>query len=135
MSGTAPPPAGGQDQSMDDILASIRRILNEDEAVVEAAEGAQANAPEAPDAEEPEAAPPAGAGAGVEPEAAPLAGVGPRHLTGLTLAAVRTKATAMCTALGIPASHVLLIRSTDDTGVRDTLAAVAVLSRALRRFP
>ena len=32
MSGTAPPPAGGQDQSMDDILASIRRILNEDEA-------------------------------------------------------------------------------------------------------
>ena len=46
MSGTAPSPAGGQDQSMDDILASIRRILNEDEAA----------AP--PAAEEPEAAAP-----------------------------------------------------------------------------
>ena len=72
MSGTAPPPAGGQDQSMDDILASIRRILNEDEAVAEAAEGAQANAPEAPDAEEdaeePEALPPPRAAA---PEFAP----------------------------------------------------------------
>ena len=68
MSGTAPPPAGGQDQSMDDILASIRRILNEDEAVAEATEAAQAAAPEAPDAEEPEAAPPPGAAA---PEFAP----------------------------------------------------------------
>ena len=68
MSGTAPPPAGGQDQSMDDILASIRRILNEDEAVAEATEAAQAAAPEAPDAVEPEAAPPPGAAA---PEFAP----------------------------------------------------------------
>ena len=46
MSGTAPSPAGGQDQSMDDILASIRRILNEDEAV----------APQAADEAEPAAA-------------------------------------------------------------------------------
>jgi uncharacterized protein len=68
MSGTAPPPAGGQDQSMDDILASIRRILNEDEAVAEATEGAQAAAPDAPDAEEPEASPPPRAPA---PEFAP----------------------------------------------------------------
>ena len=41
MSGTAPPPAGGQDQSMDDILASIRRILNEDEAAAEAGDVAE----------------------------------------------------------------------------------------------
>jgi cell pole-organizing protein PopZ len=53
---------------MDDILASIRRILNEDEAVAEATEAAQAAAPEAPDAEEPEAAPPPRAAA---PEFAP----------------------------------------------------------------
>jgi cell pole-organizing protein PopZ len=58
MSGTAPPPAGGQDQSMDDILASIRRILNEDEASAQAAEVAEAAQPEAPAAEEPEAPPP-----------------------------------------------------------------------------
>jgi len=31
-SGTPPPEAGGSDPSMEDILASIRRILNEDEA-------------------------------------------------------------------------------------------------------
>jgi len=58
MSGTAPPPAGGQDQSMDDILASIRRILNEDEASAQAVEVAEAAQPEAPSAEEPEAPPP-----------------------------------------------------------------------------
>jgi cell pole-organizing protein PopZ len=58
MSGTAPPPAGGQDQSMDDILASIRRILNEDEAAAQAAEAVEPTAPEAPTAEEPEPAPP-----------------------------------------------------------------------------
>jgi cell pole-organizing protein PopZ len=72
MSGTAPPPAGGQDQSMDDILASIRRILNEDEAVAQPPEGVAATAPEAPDAEEdaeePEALPPPRAAA---PEFAP----------------------------------------------------------------
>ena len=68
MSGTAPPPAGGQDQSMDDILASIRRILNEDEAAAEATEGAEATTPEAPVAEEPEASPPPRAPA---PEFAP----------------------------------------------------------------
>ena len=68
MSGTAPPPAGGQDQSMDDILASIRRILNEDEAAAEATEGAEATTPEAPVAEEPEALPPPRAPA---PEFAP----------------------------------------------------------------
>lgn len=60
MSGTAPPPAGGQDQSMDDILASIRRILNEDETaaaeVVEAAE-AKSAAPEAPLPADPPATP------------------------------------------------------------------------------
>lgn len=59
MSGTAPPPAGGQDQSMDDILASIRRILNEDEAAAQAAEVAEPTEPAAPVAEEPApAAPP-----------------------------------------------------------------------------
>ena len=58
MSGTAPPPAGGQDQSMDDILASIRRILNEDEAAAQATEVAEDTKPEAPSAEEPEASPP-----------------------------------------------------------------------------
>lgn len=58
MSGTAPPPAGGQDQSMDDILASIRRILNEDEAAAQTAEAAEPSAPEAPAAEVPEAPPP-----------------------------------------------------------------------------
>ena len=68
MSGTAPPPAGGQDQSMDDILASIRRILNEDEAAAEAAEVAEVAQPEAPTAEEPEAPPPPRAPA---PEFAP----------------------------------------------------------------
>jgi cell pole-organizing protein PopZ len=55
MSGTAPPPAGGQDQSMDDILASIRRILNEDEAAAQAGGGAEATTPEALAAEVPEA--------------------------------------------------------------------------------
>ncbi|MCA3349375.1 MAG: DUF2497 domain-containing protein [Roseomonas sp.] len=54
MSGTAPPPAGGQDQSMDDILASIRRILNEDEAAAQTAEGADPSNPEAAGAEAPE---------------------------------------------------------------------------------
>lgn len=51
MSATAPTPTGGQDQSMDDILASIRRILNEDEAAAaEATEDPQtaASAPEVP---------------------------------------------------------------------------------------
>ena len=68
MSGTAPPPAGGQDQSMDDILASIRRILNEDEAAAQAAEVAEVAQPETPTAEEPEAPPPPRAPA---PEFAP----------------------------------------------------------------
>jgi len=68
MSGTAPPPAGGQDQSMDDILASIRRILNEDEAAAQATEVAEASTPEAAAAEEPEAPPPPRAPA---PEFAP----------------------------------------------------------------
>ncbi len=68
MSGTAPPPAGGQDQSMDDILASIRRILNEDEAAAEAAVAADPAEPEAPVAEEPEYSPPPRA---PEPEFAP----------------------------------------------------------------
>ncbi|MFM7418050.1 MAG: DUF2497 domain-containing protein [Alphaproteobacteria bacterium] len=54
MSGTAPPPAGGQDQSMDDILASIRRILNEDEASAQTAEAADPSTPEAAGAEAPE---------------------------------------------------------------------------------
>lgn len=58
MSGNAPPPAGGQDQSMDDILASIRRILNEDEAAAQAPEAAESAAPMAPTTEEPEPAPP-----------------------------------------------------------------------------
>lgn len=58
MSATAPPPAGGQDQSMDDILASIRRILNEDEAAAQTAEAAEPSTPEAPTAEAPEAPPP-----------------------------------------------------------------------------
>ena len=62
MSGTAPPPAGGQDQSMDDILASIRRILNEDEAAAEAADLAPPAQPEAEPEPEPDpeafAAPP-----------------------------------------------------------------------------
>jgi uncharacterized protein len=61
MSGTAPPPAGGQDQSMDDILASIRRILNEDEAAAEAADVADPVKPEPAEAEpepEPEAVAP-----------------------------------------------------------------------------
>ena len=68
MSGIAPPPAGGQDQSMDDILASIRRILNEDEAAAEATESAEATPPAVPVAEEPEASPPPRAPA---PEFAP----------------------------------------------------------------
>jgi cell pole-organizing protein PopZ len=51
MSGTAPPPAGGQDQSMDDILASIRRILNEDEASAQTAEATDPSTPEAATAE------------------------------------------------------------------------------------
>lgn len=55
MSGTAPPPAGGQDQSMDDILASIRRILNEDEAAAEAADVAPPAQPEPEPEPEPEA--------------------------------------------------------------------------------
>jgi len=55
MSGTAPPPAGEQDQSMDDILASIRRILNEDEASALAADAMEAKAPE-PSALQPPAA-------------------------------------------------------------------------------
>lgn len=58
MSGTAPPPAGGQDQSMDDILASIRRILNEDEAAAQATEATEPAATEAPIATASEAAPP-----------------------------------------------------------------------------
>jgi cell pole-organizing protein PopZ len=64
MSGTAPPPAGGQDQSMDDILASIRRILNEDEA------GAQPTEAAGPGATSPEA--PAMAAAPPEPPPAPV---------------------------------------------------------------
>jgi hypothetical protein len=68
MSGIAPPPAGGQDQSMDDILASIRRILNEDEAAAEATESAEATPPAVPVAEEPEVSPPPRAPA---PEFAP----------------------------------------------------------------
>ena len=68
MSGTAPPPAGGQDQSMDDILASIRRILNEAEAAAVATESAEATPPAVPVAEEPEASPPPRAPA---PEFAP----------------------------------------------------------------
>lgn len=51
MSGNAPPPAGGQDQSMDDILASIRRILNEDEAAAQTAEAAEPAEQEVPTAE------------------------------------------------------------------------------------
>jgi len=58
MSGTAPPPAGGQDQSMDDILASIRRILNEDEAAAQTTEAAEPSTPEVPAPETPEAPPP-----------------------------------------------------------------------------
>ena len=58
MSGTAPPPAGGQDQSMDDILASIRRILNEDGAAAQPSDASDPSAPEAPAAEAPEAPPP-----------------------------------------------------------------------------
>lgn len=58
MSGTAPPPAGGQDQSMDDILASIRRILNEDEAAAQATEATEPAAPEASIATASEAARP-----------------------------------------------------------------------------
>ena len=58
MSGTAPPPAGGQDHSLDDILASIRRILNEDEAAAQATEATEPAAPEAPIATASEAAPP-----------------------------------------------------------------------------
>ena len=57
MSGTAPPPAGGQDQSMDDILASIRRILNEDEAAAEAADVAPPAQPEPESEPEPEPEP------------------------------------------------------------------------------
>ena len=53
---------------MDDILASIRRILNEDEAAAQAAEVAEVAQPEAPTAEEPEAPPPPRAPA---PEFAP----------------------------------------------------------------
>lgn len=68
MSGTAPSPAGGQDQSMDDILASIRRILNEDEAVTQATEGAESAAPGASAAEAPEPPPPPRASA---PEVTP----------------------------------------------------------------
>ena len=58
MSGTAPSPAGGQDQSMDDILASIRRILNEDEATAQATDVAEPAAQDALAAEAPEAPPP-----------------------------------------------------------------------------
>ena len=58
MSGTAPPPAGGQDQSMDDILASIRRILNEDEAAAPSTETSEAATPEAQATDAPEASPP-----------------------------------------------------------------------------
>ena len=53
---------------MDDILASIRRILNEDEAAAQATEVAEDTTPEAPAAEEPEAPPPPRAPA---PEFAP----------------------------------------------------------------
>ena len=71
MSGTAPPPAGGQDQSMDDILASIRRILNEDEAAAEAADVAPPAQAEPEPEPEPEpdafAAPPPRARSGPEP--------------------------------------------------------------------
>lgn len=56
MSGNAPPPAGGQDQSMDDILASIRRILNEDEAGAQPTEAPEAAA--APEPPQPVAPPP-----------------------------------------------------------------------------
>jgi len=72
MSGTAAPPAGGQDQSMDDILASIRRILNEDEAAAPAAEASEAATPEATIAEAPDASPPPRAPA-PEFEAPPIA--------------------------------------------------------------
>lgn len=68
MSGTAPSPAGGQDQSMDDILASIRRILNEDEATAQATDVAEPAAQDALAAEAPEAPPPPKAPA---PEFAP----------------------------------------------------------------
>jgi cell pole-organizing protein PopZ len=53
---------------MDDILASIRRILNEDEAAAEATESAEATPPAVPVAEEPEVSPPPRAPA---PEFAP----------------------------------------------------------------
>ena len=53
---------------MDDILASIRRILNEDEAAAQATEVAEATTPEAPAAEAPEPPPPPRAPA---PEFAP----------------------------------------------------------------
>ena len=68
MSATAPSPAGGQDQSMDDILASIRRILNEDEATAQATDVAEPAAQDALAAEAPEAPPPPRAPA---PEFAP----------------------------------------------------------------
>jgi len=42
---------------MDDILASIRRILNEDEAAAQSAEVEKPSSPKAPAAEKPEAPP------------------------------------------------------------------------------
>ena len=73
MSGTAPPPAGGQAQSMDDILASIRRILNEDEAAAQTADSAEPDA-----APEPPTPPPA---APVQQTAPPPAAPPPRTPT------------------------------------------------------
>ena len=75
MSGTAPSPAGGQDQSMDDILASIRRILNEDEVA----------AP--PTAEEPEATAPSAAPVAPPAQAAQQSAPEPIELTPEMMAA------------------------------------------------
>ena len=79
MSASAQTPPAAHDQSMDDILASIRRILNEDEAgAAQAPEAGAATAPEKPSEPLASAMP---AAARVEEKPAPVAPkVGPEPL-------------------------------------------------------
>ncbi len=122
MSGSAPAPAGGQDQSMDDILASIRRILNEDEA--EAANSAAA-------AEEPQAETPAAAAvaptspAVAPPSAPPAAALEPLELTADMLATPPREAVATPTPVATPVQEPPLSPEMDMTGLIAPAAAAA----------
>ncbi len=51
----------------------------------------------------------------------------------MSLSGIRSRVAALCTSLGIPVSHALLVGSKDYGGVRQLLAAIAIAARRLRR--